>query len=97
MKEKPEQDNDLFRQALADVVPLKPNDRVIPTPKPLRTKDTPLISVAILDDLSNHGAGDAAITEYLSNGLNRMTLRKLRRGEWPPQDCGFNRSMQQVG
>lgn len=86
MKEKPEQDNDLFRQALADVVPLKPNDRIVPTPKPLRTKDTPLISVAILDDLSDHGAGDTAITEYLSNGLNRMTLRKLRRGEWPPQD-----------
>ena len=86
MKEKPGQDNDLFRQALEDVIPLKPSDRVVPTPKPLRTKDTPLTSVVILDDLSDHGAGDIAATEYLSNGLNRMTLRKLRRGDWPPQD-----------
>lgn len=86
MKEKPEQDKDLFRQALEDVVPLKPNDRVVPTPKPLRTKDTPLTSSFIADDLSDYGASDVAITEYLSNGLNRMTLRKLRRGEWPPQD-----------
>lgn len=86
MKEQPEQDKDLFRQALGDVVPLKPNDRVVPTPKPLRTKDTPLTSTYIPDDLSDHGAGDIAITEYLSNGLNRMTLRKLRKGEWPPQD-----------
>jgi DNA-nicking Smr family endonuclease len=36
--------------------------------------------------LSDHGASDEAVSEYLSNGLNRMTLRKLRRGEWPPQD-----------
>jgi len=86
VKEKPGQDNDLFRQALEDVVPLKPNDRVVPTPKPLRTKDTPLTSIFIADDLSDHGAGETAATEYLSNGLNRMTLRKLRRGEWPPQD-----------
>jgi len=86
VKEQPEQDKDLFRQALGDVVPLKPNDRVVPTPKPLRTKDTPLTSTYIADDLSDHGAGDIAITEYLSNGLNRMTLRKLRKGEWPPQD-----------
>ena len=86
MKERPEQDISLFRQALEDVVPLKPNDRVVPTPKPLRTKDTPLTSTFIADDLSDHGAGDIAVTEYISNGLNRMTLRKLRRGEWPPQD-----------
>ena len=40
----------------------------------------------IADDLSDHGAGDTAITEFLRPGLNRMTLRKLRRGEFPPQD-----------
>lgn len=86
MKEKLEQDTDLFRQALGDVVPLKPNDRIVPTPKPIRAKDTPLTSTFIADDLSDHGAGDLAATEYLGNGLNRMTLRKLRRGDWPPQD-----------
>lgn len=86
MKEKQGQDNDLFQQALEGVIPLKTNDRVVSTPKPRRTKDSPLSSVAILDNLSDHGAGDVAVTEYLSNGLNRMTLRKLSRGEWPPQD-----------
>lgn len=80
------QTNDLFRQALEDVVPLKPDGRVLPTPKPIRTKDTPLNSPSIADDLSDYGAGDTAATEYLSNGLNRMTLRKLRHGTWPPQD-----------
>ncbi len=86
VKDKLEQDNDLFRQALVDVIPLKTNDRVVPTPKPIKTIDSPLSAVAILDNLSDHGAGDVTITEYLSNGLNRMTLRKLSRGEWPPQD-----------
>lgn len=40
----------------------------------------------VADTLSDHGASDEPVGEYLSNGLNRMTLRKLRRGEWPPQD-----------
>ncbi|MDH2915798.1 MAG: Smr/MutS family protein [Gallionella sp.] len=86
MKERPGQDTDLFRQALEDVVPLKPSDRVVPSPKPSRTKDSLPFSAPIADDLSDHGAGDTAATEYLSNGLNRMTLRKLRRADWPPQD-----------
>ncbi|MFA5370592.1 MAG: Smr/MutS family protein [Sideroxydans sp.] len=86
-KEKPGQDADLFRQALQDVVPLKPNDRIVATPKPIRTKTEFSLATPIPDTLSDHGAGDTAATEYLSNGLNRMTLRKLRRGAWPPQDA----------
>jgi DNA-nicking Smr family endonuclease len=86
VKEQPEQDKDLFRQALENVVPLKPNDRIVPIPKPIRTKDTQLISTIITDHFSDHGAGDIAIPEYLSNGLSRMSLRKLRKGEWQPQD-----------
>ena len=43
-------------------------------------------SEEIADNLSDHGASDSAITEFLRPGLNRMTLRKLRRGEWLPQD-----------
>lgn len=87
MKEKPEQETDLFRQALEDVVPLKPSDRIAPTPKPrTATVRTTPFSNTVADNLSDHGAGDVAATEFLRDGLNRMTLRKLRRGEWPPQD-----------
>lgn len=87
MNGKPEQEQDLFRQALENVVPLKPTDRVVPTPKPRRTGDGIAFSAPIADTLSDQGDGDIAITEFLRNGLNRMTLRKLRRGEWPPQDA----------
>ncbi len=86
MKEKPEQDADLFRQALEGVTPLPPSDRISHTSKPRRTPPLVDLSVPVADNLSDHGAGDVAITEFLRPGLNRMTLRKLRRGEWPIQD-----------
>jgi DNA-nicking Smr family endonuclease len=87
LKEKPEQDTDLFRQSLEGVTPLKPSGRI--TPKPALHKAIARNSnyaPAIPDTLSDHGASDEPPSEYLSNGLNRMTLRKLRRGVWPPQD-----------
>jgi DNA-nicking Smr family endonuclease len=87
VKEKPEQEIDLFRQSLEGVTPIKPSGRITPirTPRkiPVRSHSSPTV---VADTLSDHGASDEAISEYLSNGLNRMTLRKLRRGEWPPQD-----------
>ncbi len=86
MKEKPGQDEDLFRQALEGVTPLPPPDRITPTPKPRRPPTSLALSSPVTDNLSDHGAGDTAITEFLRPGLNRMTLRKLRRGEWPIQD-----------
>jgi DNA-nicking Smr family endonuclease len=87
LKDQPEQDNDLFRLSLPDVTPLKPSNRItLPqSQRKLIPRDTHL-SNAVLDTLSDHGASEIPLTEYLSNGLNRMTLRKLRRGEWPPQD-----------
>lgn len=87
MKEKPEQDTDLFRQAVDGVTPLTPPNRITPTAKPhkIPVRTTPPTSSAP-DILSDHGAGDVAITEYLRPGLNRMTLRKLRHGEWCIQD-----------
>lgn len=86
MKDKPEQDTDLFRQALEDVVPLKPSGRIAPVAKPRKIPRDVILPSPIADNLSDHGAGDVAITEFLRDGLNRMTLRKLRRGEWPIQD-----------
>ncbi len=87
MKEKPEQETDLFRQALEGVTPLPPPDRIAPTPKPRKPTVRAIPEFPeVTDNLSDHGAGDTAITEFLRPGLNRMTLRKLRRGTWPPQD-----------
>ncbi len=87
MQSKPEQDDDLFRQSLPDVTPLKPSNRIAPSQakSKLIPRDTRLNST-VPDTLSDHGTSEAPISEYLSNGVNRMTLRKLRRGEWPPQD-----------
>ncbi len=87
VKEKQEQDTDLFRQSLEGVTPLKPTDRIAPAraPRNLIPRNTPTQS-QLIDTLSDHGASDTPPDEYLSNGLNRMTLRKLRRGHWPPQD-----------
>lgn len=79
---------DLFRQALDGVTPLAPSGRITPAkPRPvplapLRGSRAP----AVADTLSDHGAGDEPINEFLRNGLSRMTLRKLRRGQFPVED-----------
>lgn|SRR5487761_2229330 len=87
MKEKPEQNNDLFRQLLEGVTPLKPSGRIDSSRPPRTIQPRPQqITSIVADTLSDHGAKDEPLSEYLSNGLNRMTLRRLRRGEWPPQD-----------
>lgn len=87
MQKKPEQEDDLFRLFAEGVTPLKPINRinVSTTPRQLIPRDTQLAQ-STSDMLSEHGASENPITEHLSNGLNRMTLRKLRRGEWTPQD-----------
>jgi DNA-nicking Smr family endonuclease len=87
LKEKPEQDTDLFRQALEGVTPLAPSGRIAPsgTQRKIARRSIPPPPAAA-DNLSDHGAGDTAITEFLRNGLNRMTLRRLRHGVWPVRD-----------
>lgn len=76
----------LFRAAVGAVKPLPEQNRITPRPAPrrplLRTAVTP---PAIPDTLSDFAAENAP-DEYLSNGLSRMSLRKLRRGGWPVQD-----------
>ena len=80
-------DAELFRQALDGVTPLPASDRIIHTPRPRRTSPgSPAASDAVADYLSDHGAGGEPLNEFLRNGLNRMTLRKLRRGQWPVED-----------
>ncbi len=85
MKEKPEHDADLFRQALQGVTPLTPSGRITQAAKPRKPAALTSATTELPDFLSDHGAGDIAAVEFLRPGLNRMTLRKLRRGEWPPQ------------
>ena len=80
-------DADLFRQALDGVIPLAPSNRA-PRFSPPRHAPTHNASTApsIADTLSDHGAEDKLITEFLRPGISRMALRKMRRGQWPIQD-----------
>ncbi|MGO8756383.1 MAG: Smr/MutS family protein [Gallionellaceae bacterium] len=79
---------ELFRQALDGVVPLAPDNRITPAASPRRTvpRNTAIGPAPVADNLSDHGAEDTLLTEFMPNGLSRMTLRKLRRGVWPVQD-----------
>lgn len=92
MKKKLEQpapaDGDLFQQAMEGVTPITPSNRIAPSPPLARThaRSSPLLSPAIADGLSDHSTNDIAPTSFLRPGLNHMTLRKLRRGQWPVQD-----------
>lgn len=91
-------DADLFRQAVDGVTPLPPSGRITKKPAPHKPLANRIrASTAITDTLSDHGAGDEPLNEFLRNGLSRMTLRKLRRGQYPVQDSldlhGLNSDM----
>jgi DNA-nicking Smr family endonuclease len=76
----------LFRAAVGAVKPLPEQNRVTPQPAPRR----PLLHRAVpqpdIPDTLSDFAAENAPDEYLSNGLSRLALRKLRRGGWPVQD-----------
>jgi len=92
LKEKKEMrthvDAELFRQALDGVVPLAPSNRASPSAPPRRSPvfRTSASRLPVTDTLSDHGASDTPLTEFLRDGMSRMTLRKLRRGQFPLQD-----------
>jgi DNA-nicking Smr family endonuclease len=76
----------LFRAAVGEVQPMAEQNRFTPRPVPRKPLlHPPATPVAIPDTLSDFSAENAP-DEFLSNGLSRMTLRKLRRGAWPVQD-----------
>lgn len=76
----------LFRSAVGAVKPLAEQNRITPRPAPRKPLLRPAAAPpAIPDTLSDLASRDTA-DEYLSNGLSRMTLRKLRRGTWPIED-----------
>jgi DNA-nicking Smr family endonuclease len=94
------EDAALFRAAVGEVKPLAEQNRITPRSAPRKPLLHPPVSpLAIPDTLSDgcpaqsssdFAAPDFAYRdapdEFLSNGLSRMALRKLRRGTWPIQD-----------
>jgi len=92
MKSRKEQltheDAELFRQAVADATPLPPPSHVAPTPAatPKARIPSPVAPPPPHDNLSDHGAGDESLQEFLRPSLAPALLRKLRRGQPPVQD-----------
>ena len=93
MKKKPEQpapaDGDLFQQAMEGVTPIIYSRRISTAPPARRvtsSRNQSAQTPVIADSWSDHGANEVAPTTFLRSGLNNMTLRKLRRGQWPVQD-----------
>jgi DNA-nicking Smr family endonuclease len=76
----------LFRAVVGDVQPLPEQNRI--TPKPIRRKapiHQAMQAVEIPDTLSDFVA-ESTTSEFLRNGISRLTLRKIRNGTWPVQD-----------
>jgi DNA-nicking Smr family endonuclease len=86
LKKLSEKDADLLRQALDGVVPLKRSGRIAPAAAPRKPPPRAPPASPVADTLSDHGASDVPLTEFLRNGVSSMTLRKLRRGHWRVQD-----------
>lgn len=84
----PHEDAELFRQAVADATPLPPSSHVAPTPAATSKAriPSPVALPALRDSLSDHGAGDQPLQEFLRPSLAPVLLRKLRRGQPPVQD-----------
>ena len=76
----------LFRAAIGTVKPLPEQNRVTPQPVPRKPLRRPTVTSPSIPDTLSDFAAESSPDEYLSNGLSRMTLRKLRRGVWPVQD-----------
>lgn len=76
----------LFRAAVGEVQALVEQNKI--TPKPVRRKaflHRPAPPPAIPDTLSDFAATESP-SEFLRNGISRLTLRKIRNGTWPVQD-----------
>jgi len=76
----------LFRAAVGKVKPLSEQSRVTPQPAPRKPLRRPTVTSPAIPDTLSDFAAETVPEEYLSNGLSRMALRKLRRGSWPVED-----------
>ncbi len=84
-KAEPE-DAALFRTAVGLVKPLPDQNRIKPHTPPHKPLLRSSVQPPEIPDTLSDFAAENAPDEFLSNGLSRMTLRKLRRGNWPIQD-----------
>lgn len=84
----------LFREAVRDVRPLKQEEKIDQiTPPALRPavskrRSRAIGAVGIPDMLSDHLVTEIAENadgSFIRPGLQRQTLRRLRRGDWPAQ------------
>jgi DNA-nicking Smr family endonuclease len=85
-------DDDSFRDAMGDVQPIKPHNRV----EPYRARPSPIPAKrhederAVIEELARLTLDDEAEIEedasFLRPGLPRDILRKLRRTHWVIQD-----------
>jgi len=80
------EDAALFRAAIGAVKPLPEQNRITPQKPPRKALHRPHVSPPPIPDMLSDFTTGEAPEESLSNGLSRMTLRKLRRGIWPIQD-----------
>ncbi|MBL8539797.1 MAG: Smr/MutS family protein [Betaproteobacteria bacterium] len=84
---------DLLREALRDVTPIKPTDRVLHPPR--RVDPIPLQRMRTEQEILAESLSDASPLEdgfesgaelgFVRDGLSRQTLRRLRRGHWVVQ------------
>lgn len=79
-------DSDLFQQAMQGVTRLTPDGRISPAPPKVRPYRPQAAAPSLTDTLPDPGDHAETPDEFLRNGLSRMTLRKLRRGQFPVQD-----------
>lgn len=86
-------DQELFRSALVDVIPITPHGRIVSAP--LRPPPIPLSRLrdereVIHESLHDPIRWDEAIENgeelsFVRTGLSRQILRRLRRGDWVSQ------------
>lgn len=90
----PDEDALAFRQAMEDVTPLTPHGRIQlppshppPLPRHLFLDERDALAASLEGpihwDVDLEYESDAS---FIRPGLARQTLRRLRRGEWPPQE-----------
>jgi DNA-nicking Smr family endonuclease len=90
VKDKPEEDSQLFRDAVADATPLPDSGKHIPRLK--RRRPLPYQRLAdereALSESLHHVAPWESGEElaYLKPGVSNQILRRLRRGHWVVQD-----------
>lgn len=92
MSDQPDDDSELFRQAVADVRPLE-HDRVLLRPPPPRpaAQQSRSDEVRVLRELLTHElepeqleTGEELV--FAREGVQNRVMRKLRRGHYPPQE-----------